>query len=375
MFKMFFPLKLFQGRGKEEFSPIGINLARDRAYVFQAKRVGEGMEIVSAATGTYDDSRERVLSDSRLFNDYLSQFFEPGYFYGQQVVTSLPSEVVSLRTVHYPSAGGKPDRGAIIGQVAESLPGAIDDWVIDYMPIRRPDGEAHQAALVAIAKRQDVLSYLEHFTHMGLEVKALQISPIAIRRLATFVNRQDDYANTAILNFGQSNAYLTILWGRRLVSDTELSIGKQQFIRVVAEGLQQSEEVAAKILAKYGLMAADTVILDDDVPLTLAKPVASLVQPLLEQLIDEVQVVQAQTVSFMEGEDIKRAFILGGLVGWPGLEERLCRDLGMAVHTLDPFAPFIGREEFLALNDLDLYGGMSIAAGHALYGMNPEGGV
>ncbi|HIP53281.1 MAG TPA: hypothetical protein EYH03_04635, partial [Chromatiales bacterium] len=117
---------------------------------------------------------------------------------------------------------GRSDEEAILDLVSNRVEGDnLSEYVVDYLPVRTSKGDEESLAVVALARKEVVVRYLNTLARTGFEVEALEISPSAIKRAVSFSTTEKDPKTVLVINFGRTESYLTMISGRRLLFDQE----------------------------------------------------------------------------------------------------------------------------------------------------------
>jgi type IV pilus assembly protein PilM len=211
----------------------------------------------------------------------------------------------------------------------------LTDYVLDYVPVRVDvrEGQEH-SALVAAARREHVIDYLESLRKAGLSVKALDIGPLAIRRLVTAAqhSHDHDHDNILIITLGQAHTYMTVLSGRRLIFDRDISFGEHRLIRHLGSELDIDDHTASRLLRDHGLRAGDG---NSD---ELAATVVEVLKPLFVELRTDINKAMVYAASETHGNSVRRIYLTGGVAEWKGIERLLGDLLDIPVSILDPTA-------------------------------------
>ena len=235
--------------------------------------------------------------------------------------------------------------GAIAKVMRERLPESLDNYVIDYLPVRSSSERGPRLSVVAVARREHVIGYLELLRGCGLDVQALEIGPAAIKRLVTAMTDVSDPENVLVINFGESLTYLTMVSGRRLLLDQEVEFGEQQLLEHIATSLDMDEAEARQLVYRHVLSSDEpgcmtdgvTALAPDDIRETLLQIIRPRFVPLLEEIKRTLMYAAAET----RGEAAKRIFLVGSIARWNAVDRLLSDMLDINVLTIpDPLAPF-----------------------------------
>jgi Tfp pilus assembly PilM family ATPase len=266
------------------------------------------------------------------------------------------------------AADGEPE--AIMKLAMDRVEGNLNQWIVDYLPVRGQDtADGERAALLALAPRDRVLEHLEILRHAGLQTEALEIGPVAIRRVVTAMNSGDIERTVLVINFARQNSYLTVVSGRRLILDREVDCSENKISEELGESLDMTPDSALGLLYRYGVSSAPIGSINGENSADsaeIARAVADIVKPAFLGLAQEVRKVLAYTASQMRGASIDQIYLLGAIGRWPGADALLGTILSLDVHVLNPFGAFVTRTDAAVLEELEPVAGMVIATGCAL---------
>ena len=364
------PLTRFAAEASGE---IGLHLSNERANLVQFDNSAGGPRIRAAASLPYPCSRDELLADPRHLKALLRQARSEQNFKGRRVVSCLRSAELQIFPINYTPEDGRPDGAAILGELRERLKGTLDASVIDYLPIRKDEGDStRREALVAVASREAVLRHLDLLENAGLQASAIDIGPAALARLVSFVNQTDprvQHPNALVINFGSAKSYLSVVWGRRLILDREIEFGERSLVDRVVRMLGMSEDLAIRLLQECGFRSAPA---QDGSDSEMAQTLKEVLRPELATLTAEVNKTLIYTASRSRGRSIDQIHLLGSIGGYPGIDRLIQEMLAVPVEVLDPFRAFGSRPGEAELARLRPIAGVALACGLALRGFHPH---
>jgi type IV pilus assembly protein PilM len=327
--------------------PIGLEFGLYRLRMVQLLKRPDGLYLGACASIAYTDGREQLLASPRQLASLLRQLCRTYGFKGRDVVTCLQANVVRTLLLRYLVADGQSDTGVIVQRMSERVEGELADYVLDYMPVRTDvrEGQEH-SALVALARRDDVVAYLELLRKAGLNVLALEIGPVAIRRLVTAA--LDNYAedNLMVITMGQTQTYMTVLSGRRLIFDREVDFGERSLVERLCQELELTESAAHQLLDARGLRAlGEAGVLGGTDSDEVTTTVFEVLKPLFMELVGEINKALIYTASETRGKTVQQVYLTGAVACWKGIADILNGLLDIPVSVLDPMAAMQGGSE------------------------------
>jgi type IV pilus assembly protein PilM len=261
---------------------------------------------------------------------------------------------------------------ALLRELRDRVQEPLDEWVVDYLPVR-PDGieGGERDAIVAMARREAVVRYLDTLRGAGLDPLAVDVGPAALARLFSLPNATRGYDNVLIVNFGRSRSFLTVVWGRRLMFDREVAFGETLLARRLAAALGLDEASALALIRQQGFhVSGKSGAAGEEAD--LSRTITEILRGEFAGLAAEINRTLLYTASRTRGKSVDRASLLGSVARHPGSGALLESLISVPVEICDPFTHFpaapgvdTGR---VAPSE------MALAAGLALRGLAPDDG-
>lgn len=333
-------LRLGPQRGaKVAISPIGLEFADQRCNVVQLSS-GNPPVIRAHASVPYPVARAELFNSPAGLKSFLKQIFKTRGFAGTKVVTALPSEDVRILSVTYQVRPGQSDDSAIAKLMQERIGDDLSQFVIDYVPVRTESREGDRLAMVLLSERTTVINYLEQLRKAGLIVEALEVSPVAIRRLvSTLIAAGDAPKNVLMINTGESKTHLTMISGERLLFNQEIDFGEGVVLEQISVALDVPPDVAREIVFRQGLNL-DTSPGPQGVEDTAStNTILTIVRPQFANLVAEVRRAVLFASSETRGGEVGHAFLIGAIAQWPGAADLLSKLAELPVSAPSPL-PF-----------------------------------
>ena len=355
-----------------EIGSIGIDFTEDKINLVQFGKSQDGeIALKSAFCIPYTSTREEILSSPKTLRPILQKAIKENGFTGKSVVTSMPSSDVRILSINYTSPKSKVDSESLLKALSDRIDENLSEYVIDYLPVRTSDTDEEKLALVALVKKELVITYLELLRLSGLTVEALEIRPAAVKRLIYSLVEPDDYRNLLVINFGSNKSYLTIISGRRLLLDQELNFGADSFIKKMSSVLEMSNESTIDLILKHGFefgesnQLPETSYADENV----AKTLLDIAKPILSELIEEINRVLIFAASENQGKSISKIFLLGSVSNWNGIDSYLENKLKINVEILNSPLKSFSNSISESNGDYIYTPHMAVAAGLAMRGL------
>ncbi len=347
--------------------PVGLELDRDFLHLAQLEARSAAPALRAARSAPYGRARDALLADPRAFRGFVREALTG--FRGRRVVSVVPDDAVKLMVLNYEteSARGEPEQ--ILGLVQERIDGPIEDCVVDYLPLRTAQKHGARSALAAVARRDGVIQHLELLRKAGLEVEALEIAPVAVRRLVVQLAGDDFSCNSLVIYCGARRSHLTMLAGRRLILYRELAYGEDQALEALAKSLDMTADSALEVLRGYGLCAGQAgsgAWEDPAAAHEISETVTEILKPGLYGLVEQVEMAAVYAASEWHGASVDKLLLLGRMAEWPGIDRMFTSLSGVPAEVLDPIRGLLPPD---APAEPDAGARLAVATGLALRGM------
>jgi Tfp pilus assembly PilM family ATPase len=352
--------------------PIGLECSLTALHLVQMEVSANHVISVSAvASIPYPESREALLASPKKMRALVRQAMATDRFRGKQVVTTLPAADTRIMPVTYHVHEGQSGDAALAAVLKERIEGDLKDFVIDYLPVRSGKQSGERLAIVAIARHDAVIRYLELLRKSGLETRQLEIGPAAIRRVVSAIGPRDQHANVLAINFGRNESYLTVISGSRLLLDQSVKIGETALLEGVAMALEMPVDAVRTLVSNSGA-APDAEQLQHGssrLDVDIAETLQEIIKPMLLDLVEEINRVLVYTASQTHGQSVSQIYLMGSLARWNGMDQLLDSLVKLPVKTIpDPLEPF-GRKDKSAEDSKQPRPEIAVATGLALNGM------
>lgn len=350
---------------------IGLYVGHEAVNLVQMEETGQSVRIQAIAALPFPDARKSVLHDTKGFKALLERARSIQPFSGKRVVSSLSSSEVKTSTVIYKRQKGLSDEQSLVAELRERMPGDLGDSVVDFMALRHLDPEVDVGeALVAIAPRKSVITYLDALTAAGLEVDSLDVGPNALSRLVRHAGAQQwrefpKLPNALLINVGFHSTFLSVIWGRRLILDRPVDFSEKRLLERLMKVLGMSEALALSFLRGMDEPGAQA----EEARLT----VLEVLRPEILVLQQEINRTLVYMASKTRGKSVDVIFLAGCVARYPGLIKGFQQSLQVPVSVLNPLTLFGSGPKAATLDTaLGLRPGVVLASGLALRNMEEQ---
>ncbi len=331
--------------GRAETFPIGLHMGTHHLSMVQMQRsAGRTPAIRAAVALEYGCPLADLQERPQELKTLVQRALDGQPFKGKRVVACMPGNQVKIQLVNYSVTKGESDAEAIMREMRERMNASPDGVLVDWLQVRQENVRDQQKeAIVAMADRKQVTAYLDLLSGAGLRIDVLDIGPIALTRLMSWVIRDNVQfpPSQLLINFGTSASYLTVVWGRRLMLDRGIEFSQQRLVSRVSTLLEMADNEARQLLFKYGF-AADNA---NDAEHDITQALREVLHPEFTALAAEIRKTLIYVGSKTRGRTVDAIYLIGSIARCPGLAEMLGNLLSIPVEVLDPFKVFPHRQD------------------------------
>ena len=277
---------------------------------------------------------------SERISDFIQGLFVSGSrFRKAKIVVGLQGRNAILKTESFPQLSKKELHQTMTFSVQNELGAEADDgFVFDYSEIGEdPDKEGNTEYLITGILGDVTADQIGPFAAEGIVPAKAVLSITALPNLLG----ADSETGTAILDIGNRNSTLILVRDGHVTFRREISVGGSDFTRAITgtifhegQAIQFSAEEAADFKNRYGYpLGFSDGMMYKGAPLS---EVGTLMRPVVERLIGEIQ----RSIGFYQeksgGEEIGTLYLIGGGAQLRHLSEVLSQKLEIPVERLDP---------------------------------------
>lgn len=339
--------RFLQPRTKLQYSAIGIEFGQEQINLVQLRVDDEqAIELCTSASLAYPMERDVFLDSVSNLKAHLLPVLKEKGFHGRKVVTVLPSNHLKIMSLGYQTKSGQSHDHAIACLLEDRVEGSINDYVIDYLSVRKSESTQNHLAIVAISDREYVIKFLDSLRKTGLEVDALDMGPAAIKRLVSAMHLPKEGEIVLVINVGCQLSYLSMISGRRLLFDEEMLFGEGELAQKVADELQLEPAMARVQLYQHGLgQDASDGSDNENINAQISVTLLEILRPSFDKLAEHVRRAKTFAASETRGESIKKVYLVGSIARWRGVEKTMSDLLDMPVSVIpDPLVSFKNNE-------------------------------
>lgn len=239
----------------------------------------------------------------------------------KNAVTALPGSAVFTAVVKLPFMTHGELAKAIKYQAEQNIPLHIKDVKIDWQVIRQDPNSKEMAVMIVAAPTGKVDKIMQLMTLAGLEVEALETSPIAMAR--SLVSPTDPLV--LILDMGATSTEIAIVENGIVSHTRSLPAAGYAFTRAISQNLGLDTDQAEQFKKRFGLSQDK-----------LEGQVYKTIKPILNNIVDEIE-RSAAFYGEQFGNTLSRIVLTGGSARLPEFSNYLNSALKMDVGIGNPW--------------------------------------
>jgi type IV pilus assembly protein PilM len=265
----------------------------------------------------------------------LAEFVSRNSLAGDRVAVSAPGQSGLAKFIKLPPLEAKKIPDIVKYEANQQIPFPLDQVVWDWQRLGSGIEEGGfvmdaEVALFAM-KREQVAKALAPFDEAGIEVDALQLSPIALANVVMFdllpdpstLDPDNPPASVVLVTMGVDSTDLVITNGFK-IWQRSMPIGGGSFTKAIVQDLKYTFAKAEKE-KRNAIRATDP------------KAVFKAMRPVFNQFSAELQ----RSLNFFSGSDrtakIGKVYLLGNAAKLRGLSDFVAKQLQLEVHRLEKF--------------------------------------
>ena len=280
--------------------------------------------------------RDGEVVDEPAVTTALKHLWSATGFTHKKVVMGIANQRVIVRQMDLPWMEKSELRSSLAFHVADFLPIAVEQSVLDFFPleeIRDDAGKRMLRGLLVAAQRDTVLANVRSAEQAGLKVQSVDLTSFAVLRA---MGRQTDLAVA-------TEALIDI--GARVTNIVVHSAGLPRFVRILLMGGQDvtdavSEQLGVPLEQAEGMKQHFATYGTGEELAMVSRTVATTAQ----DFVDEIRGSLDYYASSNPGAAVERIVVSGGGSRLEGLIDRLASSTRLPVISGDPLRPLrMGR--------------------------------
>ena len=351
---------------------IGLDIDHGQMHLCQIRPRETGIySIIAKATVRYEGSRDDLLASPKRLKSLIGEALAERNFVGKRVAALMPWDDVKIVLLTYKATISDVDN-EVLQMLAKRVDGPIEDYVVDYVPVRSNPTDEEHMVVATVSSREKVNALLHALIDAGLQVDSLDVAPTALRRIVSALYTGHAADNVLMINTYRDESYLTVISGRRLLFNQSVAFGESMLLDRIARELDVSREAALRLVIENGLEKPPALsLVETDPTADVSSTLLEIVKPCFLELVDEINRVLVFTASETHGVPVSRVCLLGTIGYWPGAQQTLLSLLDFDVPSgqIEFTQVFEDENEDTRVPWSGLFSEISIAMGLALRGL------
>ena len=274
------------------------------------------------------------LVDPAVVEDAIARLWKTSKLPKKGIVMGLANQRIIVRRVEVPDMSDDALRAALPQHVGEHIPMAVDDAVLDFVPLEdipaTQGGEPRRAILVVAAQRDMVEQFVGVVEAAGVRVEAVDLQAFALVRSVYGARIPLGDAPQAVVSLGAGMTQVIVTKDGTLRFLRLIPIGGNDMTKALSTGLGIPPEEAEELKRRVGVhgdpgagYAGGAVSLDDRAKDLLTDQAAQLI----EEIRGTLEFYNTQSGDAPVGE----VMISGNAARLPHLATRMGMALDVAV--------------------------------------------
>jgi len=293
----------------------GIDIGQTALRAVKASTAGDRIEVLAFDSIEYEEtlSAPEVDRDNAI-QRALRTFMLRNHISSSDVVLAcIPGQSALIRFIKLPPVEKKRIPDIVRYEAHQQIPFPLEEVVWDYKPLEKVYGPGEQVEVGIFAMRRDIVhGFLSNLMVCGLDVDALQLSPMALYNFVAF-DRPGGSEASIVIDMGAENTELLIYTGTS-VWPRSLPISGNDFTEAIMEKFKVPFGKAETL--KHMAMQSK-----------YSKQIYQAIEPVLRRLVEEVQRSVGYYKSINPGTRISGMLVLGGSFKLPGLAKYVSENL------------------------------------------------
>jgi len=332
---------------RKGYSPIGIDLQHHTAKMVQFHHGPAGTRLAACASVAFSETIGKLEDHApqSLVSD-LREAVKRGGFRGNSAVLALPPVKVDVRTLTLPGSDGDLDK--MLKWEAESyLHYDVANARIDHVKLGdvAVGNEKRSEVLVAAADATYLRELLDLFGKARIHVFAIDIVPMALCRVCSFVGPDAAAQPTGIIDIGRTSSIAAIANRGDLRLTRVISRGGDELTMRIKDNLEITQEEAEILKKEYGIGTPGSVSFGEQQELVTKTEIAGTVHEILrhdlDDLASEFQKLFRYFAAQCKGASVTRGYLCGGGGKLKGLDSFLSERTGVRIEALPPIASLL----------------------------------
>jgi len=311
---------------RQKHNVVGLDLGSDAVKLVALKGAPHQWRLLcahrcacAAAPNSESDVADTLPSPERL-----KEVFQQNRGLSRDVVSSFRGRPVMIQYLDFPKMSHDELRAAVELEAGEFVTGDLSQMDVDFQVLSQGNGSDKCQVMLVMVPKEVTERRLRALHRAGLNPVAIDIDGLALANAYLGTGEREKKGTVILLNVGATVSNLCILRDQALYFVRDINFGGSQITRALAQATGLAEAEAEQVKCQPERWAEAKVNME------------SLLQSSAALLADEVRACIAYCRSRTGLAEVDRLLLTGGSARLRGLDEFLCRQLGMPVQVWAP---------------------------------------
>lgn len=311
---------------------LGLDIGRRSVKALVMRKGKAGVEILHASLVEVESSPRQGEEEKREKTvDALNKIFSEIGRKPRRVALACPGQVVFPRLIKLPPVAKGKLKHIVQYETQQQIPFSLDDVIWDYHILPAKE-KSEMRALILAVKKDIVENILSPVMQMKLEVEVLDFAPLSVFNTLYFNREILQDTPISIVDIGAQSTDITIVEGGEIVMVRPVPLGSDNLTQAIASTLGISFSEAQKLKEKEV-----SVILGRAPSNEREEKVSRAIQPVLEELLDEIRRSIGYYRSQLRGATIENLVLTGGGIQLKNIDNFIEENLRIKVKKINPF--------------------------------------
>jgi type IV pilus assembly protein PilM len=355
----------------QHYSPIGLEISSDSVLMVQVKRSSGQWRVHRAAQEALPPQEPESEDAGSRLSELIKGMIKNYSFSGRQVVSTLPNRDVDILPLRVPVSDENGLEEKIIENARARLSYAVEQAVIDYVPIDGLQGVGgkERSLWVVAVQRSLVEKHLAAIKGAGLRNKAVDIQPCALVRALVESGHEVD-GKILLIHIGDRDSVFLLVENGGPLAQRVCPKGYHDMADKLQVSLNTDKTTAFRLLSDFGFIDETT----DEERSEIAGPARadSVVQEIILPVFEEILKGLKNFVDYCHAEmrevRVERTCLSGKACLVRNLDRMLEKSTDTKTEVVNPLASVCADEALFPHIDIEHGSVFSVPFGLTLRG-------
>lgn len=318
--------------------PIAIDLSDDREFVAVQLCGNSSIPVLRAALQQEPGTASAEENIGAFFSDVLHN----SSFKGRNLAVLPSLEAVFCCPLRFTLDSNEDLESAVVREAAHVLDFPVEEAVLDYVSVSPVPGggKGERQVLLVAMRKSDVKRYIDLAREAGGVLEIIDSAGAALLRAHLHASGEQ-HKTVLLCNAGRSQTSLAIVTPDSMLAQRNVKWGTDRLEQKLIENLNLGADAPEVdfLLREHGISYAVASNSGDGVETGtdgIARPVAQIIEPVVDQLVYELHSMVGYVRSTTPGIDLGGVHLYGRAATINGLAPYISRELGMPSQAINP---------------------------------------